>query len=117
MAHLGRRLRDSGSVIDQSQLPSPSGSYHLEPFLAEPSDHRSMTDSTLASAQKQDGVSKFVNFDTPSFLRYVLTGQGCHLTVTFLTIPPAFTTYTPGATEIEVSPEAVNDATDTPAGV
>ena len=31
MAHLGRRLRDSGSVIDLSQLPSPSpsGSYHL----------------------------------------------------------------------------------------
>ena len=48
MVHPGRRLMDSGSVIDQSQLPSPSGSYHLEPFLAEPSDHRSMTDSTLA---------------------------------------------------------------------
>lgn len=50
MAHLGRRLRNSGSVIDQSQLPSPSpsGSYHLEPFLAEPSDQRSMTDSILA---------------------------------------------------------------------
>ena len=49
MAHLGRRLRDSGSVIDQSQLPSPSPScsYHLEPFLAEPSDQRSMTDNTL----------------------------------------------------------------------
>lgn len=32
MAHLGRRLRDSGSVIDCSQLPSPSpaGSYHLD---------------------------------------------------------------------------------------
>ena len=31
MAHLGRRPRDSGSVIDLSQLPSPSpsGSYHL----------------------------------------------------------------------------------------
>lgn len=32
MAHMGRRLRDSGSVIDCSQLPSPSpaGSYHLD---------------------------------------------------------------------------------------
>ena len=32
MAHLGRRPRDSGSVIDLSQLPSPSpsGSYHLK---------------------------------------------------------------------------------------
>ena len=31
MAHLGRRPRASGSVIDLSQLPSPSpsGSYHL----------------------------------------------------------------------------------------
>ena len=31
IAHLGRRLRASGSVIDLSQLPSPSpsGSYHL----------------------------------------------------------------------------------------
>lgn len=30
MARLGRRLRDSGLVIDLSQLPSPSpsGSYH-----------------------------------------------------------------------------------------
>ena len=45
MAHLGRRLRDSsqakrlkpitGSVIDLSQLPSPSplGSYHLNHSL------------------------------------------------------------------------------------
>ena len=40
MVHPGRRLMDSGSVIDQSQLPSPSGSYQ--------SDHLSITDSTLA---------------------------------------------------------------------
>ena len=31
MAHLGRRLQDSASVIDLSQLPSasPASSYHL----------------------------------------------------------------------------------------
>ncbi len=29
MAHPGRRLRDSGSVIDDSQLPSPSCLYRL----------------------------------------------------------------------------------------
>ena len=78
MAHLGRRLRDSsqrrsgrrpmtGSVIDLSQLPSPSpsGSYHLEPFLAEPSDQRSMTDSTLPIRieTRRDNVKKF-HYDT-----------------------------------------------------
>lgn len=39
MAHLGRCLRDSASVIDVSQLPS--GSYHL-----------SHSDSTLAFRMK-----------------------------------------------------------------
>ena len=50
MAHLGRRPRDSCSVIDLSQLPSPSpsGSYHL--------NH---SDSTLPSGQENDVVSNF----------------------------------------------------------
>ena len=48
MAHLGRRPRASGSVIDLSQLPSPSpsGSYHL--------NH---SDSTL-SIRMQKGVGR-----------------------------------------------------------
>ena len=55
MAHLGRRLRDSGSVIDFSQLPSPSpsGSYHL--------NH---SDSTLAIRRKVKCCAKILYFDT-----------------------------------------------------
>ena len=55
MAHLGRRPRASGSVIDLSQLPSPSpsGSYHL--------DH---SDSTLAIRQKCQALCQNFNFDT-----------------------------------------------------
>ena len=52
MAHLGRRPRASGSVIDLSQLPSPSpsGSYHL--------NH---SDSTLSIRMPQ---RRWSNFDT-----------------------------------------------------
>lgn len=53
MAHLGRRLRVSGSVIDLSQLPSPSptGSYHL--------NH---SDSTLAIRAKDMAVCQNFEF-------------------------------------------------------
>ncbi len=52
MAHLGRRPRASGSVIDLSQLPSPSpsGSYHL--------NH---SDSTLSIRMQK---RRWSNFDT-----------------------------------------------------
>ncbi len=52
MAHLGRRPRASGSVIDLSQLPSPSpsGSYHL--------NH---SDSTLSIRMPK---RRWSNFDT-----------------------------------------------------
>ena len=51
MAHLGRRLWDSASVIDFSQLPSasPTCSYHLE-----------HSDSTLAIRIKIQAVFKNV---------------------------------------------------------
>ena len=84
MAHLGRRLRNSsqrrsgrrpmtGSVIDQSQLPSPapSGSYHLEPFLAEPSDQRSMTDSILAIRAETSRCVKIREFLHTGF-KYII---------------------------------------------
>ena len=53
MAHLGRRLRDSASVIDFSQLPSasPTGSYHM--------DH---SDSTLTIRAKIQAVYQNVEF-------------------------------------------------------
>ncbi len=52
MAHLGRRPRASGSVIDLNQLPSPSpsGSYHL--------NH---SDSTLSIRMQK---RRWSNFDT-----------------------------------------------------
>ena len=55
MAHLGRRPRASGSVIDLSQLPSPSpsGSYHL--------NH---SDSTLSIRMPK---RRWSNFDTTPF--------------------------------------------------
>ena len=55
MAHLGRRPRASGSVIDLSQLPSPSpsGSYHL--------NH---SDSTLSIRMQK---RRWSNFDTAPF--------------------------------------------------
>ena len=55
MAHLGRRPRASGSVIDLSQLPSPSpsGSYHL--------NH---SDSTLSIRMPK---RRWSNFDTAPF--------------------------------------------------
>ena len=50
MAHLGRRPRASGSVIDLSQLPSPSpsGSYHL--------NH---SDSTLSIRMQKKALVEF----------------------------------------------------------
>ena len=53
MAHLGRRLRDSASVIDFSQLPSasPTGSYHP-----------GHSDSTLTIRAKIQAVFKNVEF-------------------------------------------------------
>ncbi len=56
MAHLGRRLRGSASVIDRCQLPSasPTSSYHL--------NH---SDSTLAIRAKTRRCVKILNFDTP----------------------------------------------------
>ncbi len=57
IAHLGRRLRASGSVIDFSQLPSPSpsGSYHL-----------GHSDSALTIRVKKLGrCVNLLNFDTP----------------------------------------------------
>jgi len=53
MAHLGRRLWDSASDIDLSQLPSasPSSSYHL--------DH---SDSTLAIRAKTTAVCQNIEF-------------------------------------------------------
>ena len=56
MAHLGRRPRASGSVIDLSQLPSPSpsGSYHL--------NH---SDSTLSIRMPK---RRWSNFDTTPFV-------------------------------------------------
>mgnify|MGYP001130899773 CR=1 FL=1 len=56
MAHLGRRPRASGSVIDLSQLPSPSpsGSYHL--------NH---SDSTLSIRMQK---RRWSNFDTAPFV-------------------------------------------------
>lgn len=53
MAHLGRRLWDSGSVIDLSQLPSPSppGSYHL--------NH---SDNTLAIRTKNKALCQNIEF-------------------------------------------------------
>ncbi len=56
MAHLGRRPRASGSVIDLSQLPSPSpsGSYHL--------NH---SDSTLSIRMPK---RRWSNFDTTPLL-------------------------------------------------
>ena len=53
MAHLGRRLRDSASVIDFSQLPSAShtGSYHP--------DH---SDSTLTIRAKIQAVCQNSTF-------------------------------------------------------
>ena len=64
MAHLGRRLRASGSVIDLSQLPSPSpsGSYHL--------NH---SDSTLSIRMPK---RRWSNFDTtPLSVRLLADGQ------------------------------------------
>ncbi len=58
MAHLGRRPRASGSVIDLSQLPSPSpsGSYHL--------NH---SDSTLSIRMPK---RRWSNFDTtPNYIK------------------------------------------------
>ena len=53
IAHLGRRLRGSGSVIDLSQLPSPSpsGSYHL--------DH---SDSALTIRVKNRAMCQIIEF-------------------------------------------------------
>ena len=53
MAHLGRRLWDSASVIDLSQLPSasPASSYHL--------NH---SDSTLAIRAKTTAVCQNIEF-------------------------------------------------------
>ncbi len=53
MAHLGRRLQDSASVIDLSQLPSasPASSYHL--------NH---SDSTLAIRAKTTAVCQNIEF-------------------------------------------------------
>ncbi len=53
MAHLGRRLWDSASVIDLSQLPSASSSYHL--------NH---SDSTLSIRMQK---RRWSNFDTAPF--------------------------------------------------
>ena len=59
MAHLGRRPRASGSVIDLSQLPSPSpsGSYHL--------NH---SDSTLSIRMQK---RRWSNFDTAPLILYL----------------------------------------------
>ncbi len=51
MAHLGRRLWDSASVIDLSQLPSASSSYHL--------NH---SDITLAIRAKIKAVCQNIEF-------------------------------------------------------
>ena len=65
MAHLGRRPRASGSVIDLSQLPSPSpsGSYHL--------NH---SDSTLSIRMQK---RRWSNFDTAPwlFMGFVMWGR------------------------------------------
>ena len=60
MAHLGRRPRASGSVIDLSQLPSPSpsGSYHL--------NH---SDSTLSIRMPK---RRWSNFDTTPLIYRLL---------------------------------------------
>ncbi len=62
MAHLGRRPRASGSVIDLSQLPSPSpsGSYHL--------NH---SDSTLSIRMPK---RRWSNFDTTPRLTVCIGG-------------------------------------------
>ena len=61
MAHLGRRPRASGSVIDLSQLPSPSpsGSYHL--------NH---SDSTLSIRMQK---RRWSNFDTAPTIQWQIT--------------------------------------------
>jgi len=53
MAHPGRRLRDSASVIDLSQLPSasPANSYHL--------NH---SDTTLAIRAKNTALCQNIEF-------------------------------------------------------
>ncbi len=67
MAHLGRRPRASGSVIDLSQLPSPSpsGSYH-----------QNHSDSTLSIRMPK---RRWSNFDTtPGFsihCGYIVSGD------------------------------------------
>ena len=60
MAHLGRRLQDSASVIDLSQLPSasPTSSYHLN-----------RSDSTLSIRAKLMAIAEILNFDTPPSLK------------------------------------------------
>ena len=96
MAHLGRRPRASGSVIDLSQLPSPSpsGSYHL--------NH---SDSTLSIRMPK---RRWSNFDTTPFC-----GGIYRLMWSFRASGPALTMYMPVGRGIRVAgsevvvPEAI----------